>query len=367
MSRWAASSVWLTLACSIQPRVVEERGTGDNPSLLGGSSGSGGGASAGSPGRAGAPSKLPEVPEPLSPKFKNGDPCESLGVYDDTGSGGDGGETGCGGGCPTPVIAKGISPGSPVVSRDEVFWSDRGNLLLRTGVDGQMTEMVATLSSPVTGLAVDASRVYIQTETTISRVARGGGEVQVLASDQVARGLALDRAHVYWLSVKQGRNSLRRYSLVRGTSEVRAELPSFPLAITLDDQNVYVLGKHEVLKLPKCEEGEVVLASSEGLGGGIAADAGYVYWSDGEAVQRVPRAGGAPEFVATVRDGHFVVSDSFLYGAGEVGQGELLRWPVTGGAAQVHADDLANPIAFDSDETSVYFMNGQQIRKVEKK
>jgi hypothetical protein len=253
-----------------------------------------------------------------------------------------------------------------VLDSTDVFWADPGGYVIGMPVDRTGgTHLLARLDAMATGLALDATSVYAQTATSVLKLARASGVVRTLASDQAPRGIAVDGAYVYWLSVK-ARAEVRRMSLARGTGEVLAELDEAPLRIALDDQNVYVLGKADVLKLPKCQTGQVVLASTSGLGGGLAVDAGYVYWSDGEVIQRTPRDGGSVETVtnAAPLGDQFVVSDSFIYWGG--GSGVVVRMPASGGAPQVIADGLTAPVVYAVDAHSVYFVDTNEIRKVDR-
>jgi hypothetical protein len=115
-------------------------------------------------------------------------------------------------------------------------------------------------------LALDADAVYFTdaTDGTISRVARGGGAVTVLARNQAKPArIAVDATHVYW-------------SNVLGASVMRAR---------------------------KDGSGQPELLASAVAPTDLVAIADSVYWVDNGAttheLRKVPRAGGTPILLAT--------------------------------------------------------------------
>jgi hypothetical protein len=125
--------------------------------------------------------------------------------------------------------------------------------------------LASGLTDPL-DLALDPDAVYFTdaTEGTISRVARGGGAVSVLARNQgkPAR-IAVDATHVYW-------------SNVSGASVMRA---------------------------PKDGSGSPELLASAVAPTDLVAIADSVYWVNNSAttheLRKVPRAGGTPVVLAT--------------------------------------------------------------------
>jgi len=196
---WSALAIFVS-ACAIKDRVVDEQtGSGmGGGAVLGTSSGSGGGG--GSPwkvGNGGGPSKAgtgakPDfsAPDPLFPPFKNGSDCvpgttnvpgsagevggesgEAAGVG--AGAGGEaanaGGNAGIGrcarSSCASTRLTYGGKPVALVVDAGEAFFADnaKGNGYVFSTAIGAQVRLLTALDSPASGLAVDASWVYIQT------------------------------------------------------------------------------------------------------------------------------------------------------------------------------------------------------------
>ena len=183
-------------------------------------------------------------------------------------------------------------------------------------------------------LALDTDSVYwvnegrkeprIEHLGQVMRVAKAGGPLKVIASDQAGiADVVVNREHVFWAT----RDGVWRWSKTTETTDhfVDAPIPARPpYGLALDDQ--------------------------------------YVYWSDASTVRRSSLVGGTPETVSSTRHGGMLLGGGWLY---LVTEKALVRLPKSGGpganiATWTGWDDGPTDLAVD--ESGVYWAVNSQSR-----
>jgi hypothetical protein len=177
-----------------------------------------------------------------------------------------------------------------------VFWNNDGDgNILRAPKDGGPPVVLATVTVPPGGLAVDSTYVYFadQDASAISRVQQDGGGLMLLGTTPDAGRfpprLAVDAVNIYWSGVTNG----------------------------------------SIMQLPKDGGAFFELASGYTTPSGIATDGTYVYFgvptTDG-GVFKVPVGGTTVTPLATQqnRPGALAVSGPFVVWA-NAGDGTIMR------------------------------------------
>jgi predicted ribosomally synthesized peptide with SipW-like signal peptide len=148
------------------------------------------------------------------------------------------------GGTATTTIAGVMNAYGLTAAGGYIFW---GNGAVYQAPIGGSSTALATISSIITGLAVDGTNVYWSDGSTVAKVAIGGGTAVTLTTAQNAAVAATDATYVYYIDGP----TLKKVSVSGGTP--------IPLA--------------------SC------------TAGGLAVDATYAYWTDTAAgtVNRVAK------------------------------------------------------------------------------
>ncbi|MFZ5469205.1 MAG: hypothetical protein ACOZIN_07155 [Myxococcota bacterium] len=215
----------------------------------------------------------------------------------------------------------------------------RTGAIARVGLVDGAVEWLAE-GSLLTGLTIDATRLYWTEGDTVRSVDKDGGEPRTLAEGQsyaagitclagtlfwantgalngsvmrlsddagtgpaaVAQGefrpfhLAGDEAYVYWTSY--GTFQLWRAPHQGGEATHLAPGASVPGGLVLDPAAIFWAADDRVFSLPK-KGGELVeLAASQRRPRGLALDECHLYWAAGDQVVRVNKRGGPGEVVA---------------------------------------------------------------------
>jgi hypothetical protein len=160
---------------------------------------------------------------------------------------------------------------------------------------------------PTLGIALDAAHVY-WFEADLHSAGLDGSSPSLLSSPKgMGVSLATDGDALYWsLWGAQGVNRPAAASAI----QIAAVTTVWPLDVladellAVDDANLYIAAKTQVLELPKDGRPMSVLASDPGLVSAVANDDTFVYWASlarglmSGSIMRVPKAGGAPEVLA---------------------------------------------------------------------
>lgn len=167
-------------------------------------------------------------------------------------------------------------------------------------------------------IAVNASHVYFTRRDagTVSRVARAGGAVQVLAEGQnLVQSLALDQNNVYWLNNGFGTPSLQKLPLAGGEPvEIASTTDANLASLAIDATYAYWGGSGSIVKTPLAGGAEETLASGQLNNGALAIDSTNVYWlnyGDGAntgSVMKVPKAGGTAVTLASNVDTPYAIA-----------------------------------------------------------
>ena len=121
--------------------------------------------------------------------------------------------------------------------------------------------------------------------------------------------------------------------------------------------------------------GAEVLTDQAGAPVGLAADATHLYWIDaaGERLQRMPKAGGAIQTLATGAQGLWpwaiAVDATHVYWI-DTGEGAVRKTPRAGGATTTLATDQGDLIGIACDSSYIYVSgstaNGGRVRRIAK-
>ena len=226
---------------------------------------------------------------------------------------------------------------------------------------GPPTVLATVTSSPfVEGLAVDANYVYFtvlgdESDGTVDRVPKGGGEVETLASGQIRPwGITLDDARVYWID--QGHDqpgapgndgSILALDKDAGTLAVLASGEQMPTQIVLAGQTLLWAdgdwgsdnGSIRTLALDEPDGGPTSIISNLGyiFSQPIVATDGNAYWATGNgptgSLESVPLVGGPSRMIAAPPTGAATLAtygDSLYY---TDATGALRVMPLGGGSS----------------------------------
>ena len=116
-----------------------------------------------------------------------------------------------------------------------------------------------------------------------------------------------------------------------------------------------------ILLLGACAGPGTTLVTDQFGASGIAVDADYMYWSNGEgggAVQRVPKAGGATETVVEGAADSLAVDDASVYWTDSL---YVYSQPKDGGKPKKLASDQGQPVAIAVDAANAYWVNNEGV------
>jgi hypothetical protein len=157
-----------------------------------------------------------------------------------------------------------------------------------------------------TGIAVDATNVYVATFNSIVSLPLSGGAAAILVSTTEPSSLALDANNIYWT----GPDGVSSCPLAGGTATLLATTSMGATELAVDATNVYFTVWNAtagtVTAVPIAGGPATTLASNQPNPWGIGVRAGTVFWSnEGSdslqvpgAILSVPAAGGAITTVA---------------------------------------------------------------------
>ncbi|MEX1019265.1 MAG: hypothetical protein WDZ49_06380 [Litorilinea sp.] len=160
-------------------------------------------------------------------------------------------------------------------------------VLHRMNFDGSnATPLLSRCHSSISALVADASYLYFRDgDNTIKRMPVAGGALEVMANDvNNCCGLVMDDTHLYWAQRESGSNNNAIYRMAKGGGAVEL------VVLVPNGQNTYFIRA-------------------------LTVDHTHVYWVEGKtgvstidqpgigAVQKAPKAGGAPQMLADAADG----------------------------------------------------------------
>jgi hypothetical protein len=175
--------------------------------------------------------------------------------------------------------------------------------------------VVKEVPDDVIRLAANDTHVYFAARDTgtISRVARTGGTVQIIATAQDRPvAITLDASNVYWANAGStyGAGSVMKTSLSGGTPVPLATDEPAPWDVQVDGTHVYWSNYPPnpgmLMKVPIAGGAKVELASGDEVGTTteFSVDGSYVYWANWSGSQgsvwKVPVTGGTVTNLVTV-------------------------------------------------------------------
>lgn len=217
------------------------------------------------------------------------------------------------------------------------------------------------------GIAVDDASVYWTENSGVAKVAKDGGAVIVLATDQYAPSfIALDSTSAYWTD--DGSGSVAKVPLGGGTvTTLAAAHDGYAIGIALSSTQVYWTNAFAVLSMPLDGGAVVTLAPQQNSATGVVVDATSVYWANQyHTVMKMPLEGGVATTLAAIQSltpsgGIAVDGTSVYWGTSGGGDGTVVKTPLAGGSITTLAtgQNLPNQIAVDG--TSVYWTNSGYV------
>jgi len=228
-----------------------------------------------------------------------------------------------------------------------LYWNKKGGPIVRLDTGGNGKDDF------LTRVAVDSSSVYwaITSPTAeIRRASKTNPIAQILVENEAVVDMAADDAGLLWATD----TSIKSRDTAGSVKTLYVYSMQHPVYLTLDSKFVFwkdSAGK--VLRGPRAGGTSVLLAtdptSSSSYAGAMAASAAYVYWPDGAALMRCPKAGGAIELVAA-GNGHDIdtvsVDGAYVYWS----DGDRVhRWSEVSGQPEDIATDPDHGFALDAE------------------
>lgn len=220
--------------------------------------------------------------------------------------------------------------------------------------------VLATDSSRVVGLAVDATNVYwLDAQGNVTKVSKCGGTATTLANAGSALSESLgafttDATSAYWVA---GANDLFAVSLSGGTPATLASNMD-TLGLTVKGADLYSVSHSFVLSVSVHGGTPSELAESSTYAPGLpAADDTNVYWV-GEGVFTAPRAGGTATTLATARDvaAGLAIDEANVYWSDSSDPvSPIMRTPKAGGPSVTLASHQLGATGFATDGHDVYW------------
>ncbi len=209
--------------------------------------------------------------------------------------------------------AASCTPMDIAVSGGSVYWTtpyepDGGagsGTVETTPVEGGTPMLLASVAHgwPLSGIAVDSSRVYWGTTDSILALALDGGAPLPLVSTG-AQSIAVDSANLYWATGTLP-GAMARMPLDGGAQTTIATMQDTPVAIAVDGMNIYWATLDSAttwsINASPTDGGPLTTVASNFVS--FLIDSGNLYaWTGGNLV-RLPLAGGSATTLAVVGPG----------------------------------------------------------------
>ena len=232
------------------------------------------------------------------------------------------------------------------------------------GKDGQDPACIACGQGMPRELTTDSTSVYwVDVNLKELRSALlDGSNVTALWSGQVGTPVAVDGSHVFWHD--GGGNAVMQSDLDGSNAKQVATGQSDVGSIAVHSGSLFWTTQSALMALDLSGGSPTSLATGQTSPRSVAADASHVYWASGqwgqdEAVQRIPRGGGAIDQLTTPgANGAFALAldGTHLYAADNHG-GKIWRIAKAGGNVQPLAVLQPNTFPFDIavDNVAVYW------------
>jgi hypothetical protein len=280
------------------------------------------------------------------------------------------------------VLAAGQhGPGAIAVRGGEVYWVVADGTVTSVSASGGAPAVVGT-GCRATALAVDATSAYCAgTDQSIRAIDLSSGAATALAASEPALDLALGGQAVFFTTYygerTAGGNAISLVGAVPvdggavASLATKQLLPSsiavdgayaYWVVATQDDEGTHPASGVGVVRAPFDGGAPVSLGSSAGISPGlsglnkaIAVDGTAVYFTDEQALLRLPLAGGTPTTLATGFSGPLAIDAAAAYWA-DSDSSAIVKTPLAGGTSTtLVAGETVASIAVD--DTAVYWTN----------
>ncbi|MDB4955590.1 MAG: putative secreted protein [Myxococcales bacterium] len=250
------------------------------------------------------------------------------------------------GGTPVALASDLPDPEELAVDGTGVYFESLGASGVQGSVMSEIGGVVTTLAPSLTfprHLALDAVSVYWTTDNgLVQKVARGGGAVQTLATNEDYTSLVTDGTKLFYIAYVGGASSTTLYGLpVNGGTQV-------PLASGVHLNGLAIAGSTlfwkdcsslppprtcQIFAMPTSGGTPAVISTEPGNGdyqSVLAVDAQNVYWTDWQlgTVWRAPIAGGDPVAIGTnqrLPDGIAVDASAIYWTSYDGTYGNIIR------------------------------------------
>jgi hypothetical protein len=268
--------------------------------------------------------------------------------------------------CQAEVLASGQpSPTDIVVNATDVYWDTFGpSETVMTVPSGGGTPMTVATGQPGSAyLALSATGVYWTTATmgmsccppmlfckfSVTKAPLGGGSPVSLVSSAscvLPTGLAADATNVYWFDLMA--KTIYMVPSGGGTAVASVSTTSAPF---LTAAGGYLFWGDTGIYQAQIGGTSNHIATTTSVVTGLAVDGTSVYWTDGDAVAKVPIGGGTVTTLAMAQKPKLAATDAaYVY---YVENGTLKKVPTVGGAVVPLAPCAAAGLAVDA--THVYW------------
>lgn len=240
------------------------------------------------------------------------------------------------------------------------------------------THLADNVDHPL-GLVVDGDYLYfvsggfVRAENAVRRVPTAGGPVETLVKigSLIGGELAVDATHVYFTS--DGDNAIMRVSKTGGEATQLAKVAA-PKYLALDATHVYfvTLAREDsggtVQRIAKAGGAPEVLTSGQPGLDSVVVDAQHVYFRSNKGVWKLAKTGGAPQNLVPATEKQkvlrLVADDSHLYfflETSAAGKYAVARLPKNGGTPETLSPvvDSAGRLALS--DTHVYFFRAANL------
>lgn len=271
-------------------------------------------------------------------------------------------------------------PRAVVVVDSNVYWASMdGTVKTAPLTGGSETTFATGPAVPLTSttrLISDGVHLYWSSggDNTLRKLPLGGSAPTTLATATTAvSSIALDATHLYWTTWGTS-ETVMRVAVTGGTPETLASEQPYPNAVAVNDGSVYWgtsgsgVGLGAVLKVPVTGGSPVTVASGQSAPRTIVFDSTSLYWTDRIAgtVMMAPLSGGAPTSLATGHSGAspMALSDGMLYWANNTldSTGAVNSVSVSGGTVTPLATGETSPSAIAIAGSNVYWTTESGVR-----